>query len=161
MSEQIDAILSKNKKRNEEYIKFVERYSPLQNTARSLLKAFVIGGVICCFGQFFSHMTMLIFPEISKDLAGVIGSVVLIFVTVVLTGFGVFDRIAYHGGGGTFLPITGFANSIASAAIEFKSEGIIFGLSAKFFSIAGPVIIGGIMSSFAVGFVYWIIGLFM
>lgn len=147
------------KERNKKYTDYVELVSPKQTTWKSLLNAFWIGGVICLFGQILFDLSKIIL-SVPDDIAQTIALIVLIFLTALLTGIGVFDKIAYYGGGGSFLPITGFANAISSAAIEFKSEGIIFGLSSKFYTIAGPVIVNGILASFIVGLIYYIIGLF-
>lgn len=143
--------------RNKEYGDFVKDFSPLQSILKSLVKAFAIGGAICCLGQLISDLTMLWWPKADVDLAGTVTGVVLIFLTCLLTGVGVFDKLGLIAGGGTFLPITGFANSISSAAMEYKAEGMIFGLAAKFFSIAGAVVVNGILASFAVGLVYWVL----
>ena len=126
----------------------------------SVLYSFLIGGIICCLGQGISDLLMWGFPEMTKEVAQVYMLIILIFIASFLTGIGVFDRIALIAGAGTIVPITGFSNSIASPAIEFKNEGIIFGLCVKMFSIAGPVIVCGIVSSVAVGLIYWVVGLF-
>lgn len=150
-----------HEQRNKRYNEILERLSPNQNTFKSLLAAFWVGGVICCLGQLFGDLAYSVFFKgITKDTAANIAVLCLIFLTVVLTGFGIYDKIGYYAGGGSFLPITGFANSISSAAIEFKSEGFIFGLSTKLFTVAGPVLVNGITASALVGLVYYIIGLF-
>jgi stage V sporulation protein AC len=148
-----------HKQRNDKYSQYVELVSPKQTSWKSLFNAFWIGGLICVLGQVLFDLSKLIF-KVSEDKASSIALVVLMFLTALLTGIGIFDKIAYYGGGGSFLPITGFANAISSAAIEFKAEGLIFGLSSKFYTIAGPVIVNGIVSSFVVGLIYYIIGLF-
>ncbi|HEY8389423.1 MAG TPA: stage V sporulation protein AC [Clostridia bacterium] len=149
----------KHKERNKKYTDYVELVSPKQTTWKSLFNAYWIGGLICLLGQVLFDLARLIF-KVSEDKASTIALIVLIFLTALLTGIGIFDKIAYYAGGGTFLPITGFANAISSAAIEFKAEGLIFGLSSKFYTVAGPVIVNGILSSFIVGLIYYIIGLF-
>jgi len=117
-------------------------------------KAFSIGGLICTLGealrQFYSYIGL------SMDNSGTMTSVTLIFVTALLTGLGLFDKIAKHAGGGTLVPITGFANAISSAAIDNKSEGFILGVGAKMFTIAGPVIVYGVAASVVYGLIYWI-----
>lgn len=148
-----------HKDRNQNYSDYVELISPKQTTFKSLFNAFWIGGLICCIGQGVNDFTHGVF-HVNQETSATVALVTLIFLTALLTGIGVFDKIAYYAGGGTFLPITGFANAISSAAIEFKAEGMIFGLSTKLYSIAGPVIVNGIVSSFAVGVIYYIIGLF-
>ncbi|MCL2752323.1 MAG: SpoVA/SpoVAEb family sporulation membrane protein [Firmicutes bacterium] len=142
-----------------EYVKYVNKISPKQNVFYALFKAFWVGGLICCAGEalFETAFTLLKFGSAAAaqfELTGIIA------LTVLFTGLGVFDKLGMYAGAGTFLPISGFANSIASAALEYKTEGFVFGLSAKFFQIAGPVIVNGILGSFIIGLVYYIIGLF-
>ena len=117
--------------------------------------AFLIGGLICTAGEGLRQLYSAV--GLSEDNAGMLTSVSLIFLTALLTGLGVFDRIAKHGGGGTLVPITGFANAVASAAIDNKSEGFIMGVGAKIFTIAGPVILYGIAAGTAYGIIYWIV----
>lgn len=150
----------KKKIKDELYCKYVEARLPERKFFPSVLYSFLIGGIICCLGQGISDLLMWGFPEITKEVAQVYMLIILIFIASFLTGIGVFDRIALIAGAGTIVPITGFSNSIASPAIEFKNEGIIFGLCVKMFSIAGPVIVCGIVSSVAVGLIYWVVGLF-
>jgi stage V sporulation protein AC len=154
-----DQFKQKNKDRNQRYIDYVELISPQQNAWKSLFNAFWIGGTICLIGQILFDLSKVIFSA-PDDIAQTIALIVLIFLTALLTGLGLFDKIAYYGGGGSFLPITGFANAISSAAVEYKTEGFIFGLSSKFYTVAGPVIVNGILASFIVGLIYYIIGLF-
>ena len=111
-------------------------------------------------GQGINDLIMMWFPEISQQSAWAYTLIVLIFLASFLTGLGVYDQIGKYAGGGSIVPITGFSNSIASPSIEFKSEGIVYGICVKMFTIAGPVIVFGIVSSVAVGFIYWIISLF-
>jgi stage V sporulation protein AC len=122
--------------------------------AVNLLKAFVIGGAICCLGQVFVNIYQSL--GASEQNAPLYGSMTLILITAILTGFGVFGRIARHAGAGTLVPITGFANAVVSPAIEFKSEGLVLGLGAKIFTIAGPVIFYGTAASVLYGVIYWI-----
>ena len=159
MNTRVKAFKEQTASRNKKYLDFVAKFSPLQNTARSLLKAFAIGGTICILGQVITDVAPMIFEGMDKDTAGTVASVALIAITCLLTGIGVFDKIALQGGGGTFLPITGFANSISSAAMEYKAEGYIFGLAAKFFSLAGAVVVNSVFASFVVGVIYWILGM--
>ena len=123
------------------------------------LKAFLVGGLICCIGQGISDALAAIFPYLSKNDVQAYTLIILIFLASFLTGIGVYDRIGSFAGAGSIVPITGFSNSIASPAIEFKSEGLIFGLCVKMFTIAGPVIVTGIASSVLVGIIYFIVGL--
>ncbi len=145
---------------NKNYLEYVSGISPKTNETRSLLHAFWVGGVICLIGQFIRFMLEYLLGLYGDELAGTT-SVVLIFLGSLLTGLGVYDRIGKYAGGGSIVPITGFANSVVSPAMEFKSEGYIYGLAAKMFVIAGPIIVFGVIGSVAVGLVYYIAGLFL
>lgn len=121
-------------------------------------KAFFVGGAICTIGQFIDkYISTLGLPE---EQVKTIVSIVMIFLGALLTGIGIYDKIAQFGGAGTVVPITGFSNAIVSPAIEFKKEGFVFGVAAKMFTIAGPVLVYGIGSSVIIGIVYYIISLF-
>ena len=146
--------------RNQKYIKYVEEKSPKAGWCTSLLHAFIMGATICCLGQMFSDIIRSFFPMLDLLTLGAWSSIIIITITILLTAFGCFDRIAKYGGAGTFIPISGFANSIASCAIEFKKEGLVFGVGAKMFYVAGPVLVNGVAYSLIVGIVYFIIGLF-
>lgn len=141
--------------------KVYRRYAAARAKKSPLLKdclcAFVSGGLICMAGQ--GLIELYKYLGISKDNAGTLTSVTLIFVTAILTGFGVFDKLAKHAGGGTLVPITGFANAVSSCAIDNNSEGYILGVGAKIFTIAGPVILYGISAGVVYGIIYYIIGL--
>lgn len=126
--------------------------------AKNCILAFLGGGAICVFAQGLTDLYTSL--GASKDDAGTITSITLIFIAVCLTGFGVFDKIAKHLGGGTLVPITGFANAVSSAAIDNKSEGFILGVGAKIFTIAGPVILYGISTGVIYGVIYYICRLF-
>lgn len=145
---------------NKNYLEYVSDISPKTNETRSLFHAFWVGGVICLVGQFIRFMLEYLLGLYGDELAGTT-SVVLIFLGSLLTGLGVYDRIAKYAGGGSIVPITGFANSVVSPAMEFKSEGYIYGLAAKMFVIAGPIIVFGVIGSVAVGLVYYIVGLLL
>ena len=145
---------------NKNYLEYVSDISPKTNETRSLLHAFWVGGVICIVGQFIRFMLEYLLGLYGDELAGTT-SIVLIFLGSLLTGLGVYDRIGKYAGGGSIVPITGFANSVVSPAMEFKSEGYIYGLAAKMFVIAGPIIVFGVIGSVAVGLVYYIAGLFL
>ena len=147
-------------KKNQQYCCYVERRLPKTRYFPSLLYAFLFGGGICCLGQGISDLLRYCFPSMPDMDVSAYMLVILIFIASFLTGLGVFDRIGAIAGAGTIIPITGFSNSIASPAMEFKNEGLIFGLCAKMFVIAGPVIVSGIVSSMFVGLVYFIVGLF-
>ncbi len=138
-----------------QYAQMVKEASPPSRKARDFIAAFVVGGLICMFGQFLSEMYLK--TEMTLDESKMAVSVTLIFIAAVLTGIGVFDKIAKFAGAGTLVPITGFANAMVSSAVEFKSEGQVLGLGAKLFTIAGPVIVFGITSSVLYGVILWIL----
>ena len=140
------------------YQDLVNRSQPKSPILKDCILAFLIGGGICTLGQFL--MTIYENLGAEKETASTLVSVSLIFLSVLLTALGIFDNIAKHAGAGTIVPITGFANSVASPAIEFKSEGFILGVGAKMFTIAGPVIVYGTVASVVYGVIYWITTLF-
>lgn len=142
------------------YLKFVENRLPKTKFFPSLLWAFLVGGLICCIGQGISDAITAIFPKLSKVDVQAYTLIALIFLASFLTGLGIYDRIGAFAGAGSIVPITGFSNSIASPALEFKNEGWIFGVCVKMFSVAGPVIVTGIASSILVGLIYLVVGLF-
>lgn len=147
-------------KRNEEYLEYVEKQTPKTGWFNSLLHAFIVGGMICCLGQMFGDIIKSYNPNMDILRVGAWINIIVITITIILTAIGVFDRIAKFGGAGTFIPISGFANSIASCAIEFKNEGLIFGVGAKMFYVAGPVLVNGVGYSIIVGLVYMLISIF-
>ena len=124
---------------------------------RNVLRAFLMGGLICTFGQIVLNFVMLQFGLEAKEAAGIV-SVTVVVITAILTGFGIYDEIGRFGGAGCTVPISGFANSIVSAAMEFRREGLIYGVGAKIFTIAGPVILYGTMASIIVGIIYYLMG---
>lgn len=143
-----------------EYAELVEQTTPKTKEGKTILLAFAVGGLTCVIGQAISDALGALLPQFdAKNIAALTG-VAMIFLGSLLTGLGVYDKIGYYAGAGSVLPITGFANSIVSPAIEYNKEGIVFGLMAKMFSIAGPVIVSGISASVLIGIVYYIIGLF-
>lgn len=146
--------------RNEEYLQYVERETPKTGWFVSMLHAFIMGGVICCLGQMCGDIIRAFNPNMDLLRVGSWVNIIIISLTIILTGIGVFDRLAKYGGAGTFIPISGFANSIASCAIEFKNEGLVFGIGSKMFFVAGPVIVNGVAYSIVVGLVYFLILLF-
>ncbi len=141
-----------------EYQRRVNELLPRSETGPMCLKAFLVGGVICCLGQGISDLGKL-YLGLDKDQAGSLCSLSLIFLAGLLTALGVFDRIASFAGAGTVVPITGFANSIVAPAMEFRSEGLITGTAAKLFQIAGPVLVYGIGSSVVYGLIVFLIGI--
>lgn len=138
----------------QEYQEYVKRKSPKSPLLKDVVLAFVIGGAICVVGQavqnFWSGMGL------SKDDAGTATACTMVLLSALLTGLGLYSRLARFGGAGTLVPITGFANSVVSPAIDFKSEGLITGMAAKMFVIAGPVIVYGTLASVLYGIVCWI-----
>ncbi len=150
----------KNKQNtNQKYLDYVSSIAPRTNEWRTLIHAFWVGGVICLIGQFVRYMLMYWLGLYGDILAGST-SMVMIFLGSFLTGLGVYDRIGKYAGGGSIVPITGFANSVVSPAMEFKSEGYIYGLAAKMFVVAGPIIVFGVIGSVVTGLLYYILGLF-
>ena len=143
---------------NKSYSRFVENRLPKTKFFPSLIWAFLVGGLICCIGQGINDALSAIFTTLNKDDIQAYTLIILIFFASFLTGIGIYDRIGAFAGAGSIVPITGFSNSIASPAIEFKNEGFIFGLCVKMFSVAGPVIVTGIASSILVGIIYFIVG---
>ena len=140
---------------SDEYKKMGEAADPKAKSARNLAGAFIIGGGICVLGQFLLNFYLK--TGLSTPAASTACSITLIGISAVLTGFGIYDKIAKFGGGGTLVPITGFANAVVSPAMEFKTEGFVLGLGVKIFSIAGPVIVYGVLASVVYGFVLWIL----
>ena len=140
---------------SDEYKKMGEKAVPKTKCLRNLTGAFLIGGTICVLGQFL--LNFYLDMGLSTPAASTACSITLIGVSAVLTGIGVYDKIAKFGGGGTLVPITGFANAVVSPALEFKSEGFVLGLGVKIFTIAGPVIVYGVLASFVYGVVLWVL----
>lgn len=142
----------------EEYDRLSKKASPNSPSGKNITMAFLIGGLICALGQ----ALMILFQNngMDKDTASAAVSVSLVFLSVLLTGLNVYDNIAKVAGAGTLVPITGFANSMAAPALEFKSEGYILGLGAKMFIIAGPVIVYGISASVIYGLIIYLFKLY-
>lgn len=144
----------KEEKEKQEYQEYVKQVTPTHSLPKNMAKAFLVGGVICVIGQAILNYCSGLGME--KDTAGAWCSMLLILLSVVLTGFNIYPKIAVFGGAGALVPITGFANSVAAPAIEFKKEGQVYGIGCKIFTIAGPVILYGIFTSWIVGVIYWI-----
>lgn len=140
-----------------EYSKYVDKKSPKSPMVKNIIWAFIVGGIICMIGQFITNFFTA--RGVPKDTVSAMTSILLILGSVILTALGLYDNIGKRAGAGSVVPITGFANSIASPAIEFKTEGLIMGLGAKMFTVAGPVLVYGIASSIIVGFLYFIFNL--
>lgn len=140
---------------NQNYLNYVKSVSPKTKQKRSLIRAFCVGGLICCIGQGFRYLFEYVFNLSGDELSAYV-SMVMIFLGALLTGLGIYDRIGKYAGGGSIVPITGFANSVVSPSLEFKTEGYIYGTAAKMFVVAGPIIVFGIASSVLVGLLYFI-----
>lgn len=143
-----------DKKSQQEYGAYMKQITPTHSLGKQMLHAFLCGGIICAIGQ--GIINFALGQGVEADMAGSICSVILILLAVLLTGFGVYPMLVKWGGAGALVPITGFANSVAAPAIEYKAQGWIFGVGCKIFTIAGPVILYGLFASWALGFVYWI-----
>ena len=139
---------------NESYKQLVHETTKKSPIIKDCIKAFLFGGSICLFGQ--ALKTLYGLTSLNEKEIRLAVSVTLIVITAILTGAGVFDKIAKHAGAGTAVPITGFANAVVSPAIEFKAEGFILGVGAKMFTIAGPVIVYGTAGSVIYGVIYWV-----
>lgn len=150
-----------DKERNKMYNQYVSARVPKTRPWPTLFNSFWVGGVICLLGQGVNDIILLIAPNISEQSAWAYTLIILIFIASFLTGIGVYDKIGKYAGGGSIVPITGFSNSITSPSVEFKSEGIVYGICVKMFTIAGPVIVFGVVSSGIVGFIYWFVNLFI
>ena len=140
---------------NKNYLEYVKAISPKTKQKRSLFHAFWVGGVICSIGQTIRYLLQY-FAGLSGDELSSFVSMIMIFLGALLTGLGVYDRIGKYAGGGSIVPITGFANSVVSPAMEFKTEGYIYGTAAKMFVVAGPIIVFGVAASVLVGVIYFI-----
>lgn len=144
----------KNRKNyNKNYVAYVNSFDPPTKHFKNCFRAFMMGGFLCCVGQFFREIFEKVFAMSGDELSAAV-SIVLIFIGTLLTGLGVYDRIGRNAGAGSIVPITGFANSVASPAIEFKTEGLVYGMAAKMFVVAGPIIVFGVLSGTIVGLIY-------
>ena len=139
--------------RNKNYNSYVESKTPKSKMFGSLLRAYLTGGAICVIGQGFFDLYTMIWPDLSQMQLSTYMLITIIFLASLFTAIGFYDKIGAFGGAGSVIPITGFSNSITSPAIEFKHEGIIFGICVKMFTIAGPVIVLGIAGSVVAGLI--------
>lgn len=144
-----------SKRAQQEYDQMVKKASPNSPIFMDCIKAFFSGGLICSFGQLLLDYFSKSYTE---EEAALLVSITLIAITAILTGFGLYEKMGKQCGAGTIIPITGFANSVVSPAIEFKKEGFIFGTGAKMFILAGPVIVYGTVTSMIVGIIYYFVG---
>lgn len=147
--------MEQKEKKNQEYNEYVKQVTPTHSLPANMLKAFLTGGIICILGQFILNVAVNAFG-LDNDTAGSWCSMILVLLSVLLTGLNIYPSIANWGGAGALVPITGFANSVAAPAIEFQKEGQVFGIGCKIFTIAGPVILYGIFTSWLLGLIYWI-----
>lgn len=150
--------MSTNQQQTEkkQYEKYVKKMTPSHNLYVNMIRAFFTGGLICTLGQLILRTATGLGAD--KESAGIWCSLILIFLSILLTGLNIYPKIGKFGGAGSLVPITGFANSVAASAIEFRAEGQVFGIGCKIFNIAGPVILYGILSSWILGIVYYIFG---
>lgn len=146
--------VSQNKMSPEEYQAYVKEKTPASNLFANMAKAFLVGGIICVIGQGILNYCKNL--GLKEEMAGSWTSLILVLLSVILTGLNIYSKFAQWGGAGALVPITGFANSVAAPAIEYKKEGQVFGIGCKIFTIAGPVILYGIFTSWAFGLIYWI-----
>jgi stage V sporulation protein AC len=144
-------------KRDELYNEYVKQTTPKFSVIKNLIKAYIVGGLICTLGQAFVAYYQYLGAE--EELAKSYNTVTLVFLSVLLTALGFYQKLAKFGGAGTLVPITGFANSVAAPAVEYKKEGQVFGIGCKIFTIAGPVILYGIFSTWLLGLIYYILKL--
>lgn len=145
---------------NKTYKKYAKAHAPSSPLIKDMIMAFLFGGGICMLGQGILLLFTSVFGFDADD-AGLVCSIILVLSAVILTSFGIFDKIAKRAGGGTLVPITGFANAVASAAIDSKSEGFILGLGSKIFAVAGPVLLYSTVAGTVYGVIYYIATLFM
>lgn len=140
--------------RDQKYNAYVKNITPTHNVFANMVKAFLVGGIICIIGQAFVDLYQIWFD---KETAKLYEVITLVAIAVILTGLNIYPKLAKFGGAGTVVPITGFANGVAASAIEFKKEGQVFGIGCRIFNIAGPVILYGIFSSWLLGLIYWLL----
>ena len=142
--------------KNKKYQERVKKVTPAKNLFLQMVKAFVVGGIICCIGQgILNYATNR--AGLDKESAGAWCSMLLVLLSALLTGFNIYPKLVEWGGAGALVPITGFANSVSAPAIEYKKEGQVFGIGCKIFTIAGPVILYGIFTSWVLGVFYWML----
>lgn len=147
----------KQKEKQKKYAQYVKEVTPTHSLPLNMAKAFLTGGLICTVGQLITNLAKS--RGLDDQMAGTWCSVILVFLSVLLTGLNIYPKIGKFGGAGSLVPITGFANSVAAPAIEYKAEGQVFGIGCKIFTIAGPVILYGIMSSWILGVIYYLLKL--
>lgn len=147
--------MTDQKKQQQEYQQYVKEMTPMRNVWWQICKAFVVGGLICVLGQVILNVATDSFG-LDDETAAAWCSMILVFLSALATGFNLYQKLGTFAGAGALVPITGFANSVCAPAIEFQKEGQIFGIGVKVFTIAGPVILYGIFTSWCLGFFYWL-----
>lgn len=149
-------LTKREKKIRKRFKELAKESNPKPKMARNCIRAFLVGGIICTIGEFIGNILLMLgVEEIYK---GTIVSIIMVFLGALLTGIGIYDKIASFAGAGSVVPITGFANAVVAPAIEYKKEGFVFGVAAKIFTIAGPVLVYGIGVSVIIGMIYYVIG---
>lgn len=138
-----------------EYQQYADKRAPKSRIFRNTVRAFVVGGLICCVGQFISNFLKM--RGLGMDSVSALTSLIMIFLGALFTGLNIYDELGRYAGAGSIVPITGFANSIVSPAMEFKSEGYIMGVGARMFVVAGPVLVYGISASIVAGIIYYLL----
>ncbi len=146
--------MAQQKEEQKKYEQYVKEVTPVHSLPRNMAKAFLVGGIICAIGQWILNMAKGY--GLDKEMAGAWCSGILILVSVILTGLNIYPKLAKFAGAGSLVPITGFANSVAASAIEYQKEGQVMGIGCKIFTIAGPVILYGIVTSWVLGLIYWL-----
>lgn len=144
-----------DEQKKQEYAEYVKEVTPKNNLPLQMAKAFLVGGIICAIGQAILNIAQQRYG-LDKDTAGSWCAMLLVLASALLTGLNLYQKLVKFGGAGALVPITGFANSVASAAIEYQKEGQVYGIGCKIFTIAGPVILYGIFTSWVLGVIYWI-----
>ena len=140
-----------------EYQDYVSKNAPKSPMVRTLIAAFIVGGIICCIGEGVGDIIKLIFKDMSEKDVAIWESCVMIFLGSFFTALGLYDKLGHYAGGGSIIPITGFANSVVSPAMEYNREGVFFGICAKMFVIAGPIIVFGVTVSFFIGIISYFV----
>ncbi len=136
-----------------DYVKMVNKSAPKTKMLQTMTLAFIVGGIICMIGEGFFDMYKTYFPNLSEFELRSATSMTMIFIGVTLTALGIYDKIGYYAGAGSIIPITGFANSVMSPAMEYNREGVVYGICCKIFAVAGPIIVFGVSSSVLIGLV--------
>lgn len=142
-----------------QYQNYIKQKAPDTNHLKTLTLAFVIGGLICVVGQAIGDIIILFNDTLTKNELSNIVVIIMIFIGALLTGIGVYDKLGAIAGAGSILPITGFANAVVAPAMEFNDEGVVFGIMAHLFAIAGPIIVSGVTASVLIGIIYMVLGI--